>query len=74
MDMFGMASNSPEDGRSALTEAAKDEREWWKPVAEIYWLKGELLLKLNESNAAAQSWFQRGVSRKSGVVGARRNP
>jgi predicted ATPase len=53
-----------DDGLSALTEAltAADEHENRHCEAEIHRLKGELLLKQNDSNAAeAQSCFQRAV-------------
>ena len=53
-----------EDGLSALTEAlaSADEREERSSEAEIHRLKGELLLKQDDSNAAeAQICFQRAI-------------
>ena len=53
-----------EDGLSALTEAltAADEHENRHCEAEIHRLKGELLLKQDDSNVAeAQSCFERAI-------------
>jgi len=53
-----------DDGLSTLTEAlaASDEHENRNYEAEIYRLKGELLLKQDDSNAAdAQSCFERAI-------------
>jgi class 3 adenylate cyclase/predicted ATPase len=59
-----MKTGRLDDGLSALTEAlaVADEREARVYEAEAHRLKGELLLKQNNSNAAeAQSCFQRAI-------------
>ena len=59
-----METGRLDDGLSALTEAlaAADEHEDRLYEAEIHRLKGELLLKQDDSNAAeAQSCFQRAI-------------
>ena len=59
-----METGRLDDGLSALTEAlaAADEHENRTYEAEIHRLKGELLLKQNDSNTAeAQSCFERAI-------------
>jgi predicted negative regulator of RcsB-dependent stress response len=59
-----METGRLDDGLSALTEAlaAADENEIRFYEAETHRLKGELLLKQEDSNAAeAQSCFQRAI-------------
>jgi predicted ATPase len=59
-----METGRLDDGLSALTEAlaAADEHENRHHEAEIHRLKGELLLRQDDSNAAeAQSCFQRAI-------------
>ena len=59
-----METGRLDDGLSALTEAlaAADEHENRSYEAEMHRLKGELLLRQNDSNAAeAQSCFERAI-------------
>jgi predicted ATPase len=59
-----MEAGRLDDGMSVLKEAlaGADQREERQSEAEIYRLKGELLLKQNNSNAAeAQSCFERAI-------------
>src|SRR5260370_5781682 len=61
-----------EDGLGALTQRAPaaDHREEHQAEAEIYRLKGELLLRQNDSNVAeAQPCFERAINIARGQSG-----
>jgi predicted negative regulator of RcsB-dependent stress response len=69
-----METGRLDDGLNALTEAlaAADEHEDRHYEAEIHRLKGELLLRQDDSNAAeAQSRFERVKSEREIIGGAR---
>jgi predicted ATPase len=60
-----MGAGRFDDGLSALTEALADvaQREEGLAVAELYRLKGELVLRQNDLNAAeAQECFERAIA------------